>query len=67
MKIDLSNYDHRDYLDNHRDYYEGDRAGFNPTLKVKLDDSTLFLMFLTNMLITKDLLTVEYLLQMENL
>ena len=31
---------HRDYLDNHRDYYEGDRAGFNPTLKVKLDDST---------------------------
>lgn len=31
---------HRDYLDNHRNYYEGDRAGFNPTLKVKLDDST---------------------------
>lgn len=31
---------HRDYLNNHRDYYDGDRAGFNPTLKVSLDDST---------------------------
>ena len=31
---------HRDYLDNHRNYYDGDRAGFNPTLKVRLDDST---------------------------
>ena len=32
---------HRDYLDNHRDYYEGDRAGFNPTLKLRLDESTI--------------------------
>ena len=32
---------HRDYLDNHRDYYDGDRAGFNPTLKLRLDESTI--------------------------
>ena len=31
---------HRDYLNNHRSYYDGDRAGFNPTLKVKLNDNT---------------------------
>ena len=31
---------HRDYLNNHRSYYDGDRAGFNPTLKVKLSDNT---------------------------
>ena len=31
---------HRDYLENHRTFYDGDRAGFNPTLKVRLDDST---------------------------
>ena len=31
---------HRDYLNNHRSYYDGDRAGFNPTLKVKMSDNT---------------------------
>ena len=31
---------HRDYLNNHRAYYDGDRAGFNPTLKVKLSSKT---------------------------
>ena len=31
---------HRDYLNNHRAYYDGDRAGFNPTLKVQLSDNT---------------------------
>ena len=31
---------HNDYLENHRDYYDGDRYGFNPTLKIKLGDKT---------------------------
>ena len=31
---------HNDYLENHRDYYDGDRYGFNPTLKIKLSDKT---------------------------
>ena len=31
---------HRDYLNNHRSYYDGDRAGFNPTLKVQMSDNT---------------------------
>lgn len=33
---------HNDYLENHRDYYDGDRYGFNPTLKIKLSDKTTF-------------------------
>ena len=32
---------HRDYLDNHRDYYDGDRAGFNPTIKLRLNENTI--------------------------
>lgn len=31
---------HNDYLENHRDYYDGDRYGFNPTLKIKLSNKT---------------------------
>ena len=31
---------HNDYLENDRDYYDGDRYGFNPTLKIKLSDKT---------------------------
>ena len=31
---------HRDYLNNHRSYYDGDRAGFNPTVKIKMSDNT---------------------------
>ena len=31
---------HNDYLENHRDYYDGDRYGFNPTLRIKLGDKT---------------------------
>ena len=31
---------HSDSLKNHRDYYDGDRIGFNPTLKVKMSDRT---------------------------
>ena len=27
---------HSDTLENHRDHYEGDRIGFNPTLKVEI-------------------------------
>lgn len=29
-------------LDNHRDFYDGDRIGFNPTLRVKLSEATTF-------------------------
>ena len=31
---------HSDSLDNHRDYYDGDRLGINPTLKVKISNRT---------------------------
>lgn len=31
---------HSDTLDNHRDNYEGDRVGFNPTVKVKMNEKT---------------------------
>ena len=31
---------HIDSLDNHRDYYDGDRLGINPTLKVKINNRT---------------------------
>lgn len=31
---------HSDSLDNHRDYYDGDRLGINPTLKVKINNRT---------------------------
>ena len=31
---------HSDALDNHRDYYDGDRLGINPTLKVKISNRT---------------------------
>ena len=31
---------HNDYLENHRDYYDGDRYGFNPTLKIQLGEKT---------------------------
>ena len=31
---------HSDSLDNHRDYYDGDRLGINPTLKVKINNLT---------------------------
>ena len=31
---------HIDSLDNHRDYYDGDRLGINPTLKVKINSRT---------------------------
>ena len=29
-----------DSLDNHRDFYDGDRIGFNPTMKVQLSPET---------------------------
>jgi len=31
---------HTDSLANHRDFYDGERFGINPTLRVKLDDKT---------------------------
>ena len=31
---------HSDTLENHRDYYDGDRYGFNPTLRVQLSPQT---------------------------
>ena len=31
---------HSDTLENHRDMYDGDRIGFNPTLKIQLSDRT---------------------------
>ena len=31
---------HSDSLENHRDMYDGDRIGFNPTLKIQLSDRT---------------------------
>ena len=31
---------HSDTLENHRDHYEGDRIGFNPTLKVEISPDT---------------------------
>jgi Outer membrane receptor for monomeric catechols len=31
---------HVDSLDNHRDFYDGDRTGFNPTLRIKMSDQT---------------------------
>ena len=31
---------HSDTLENHRDYYDGDRLGFNPTLRMKLSSDT---------------------------
>ena len=31
---------HSDSLENHRDHYDGDRLGINPTMKVKLSDRT---------------------------
>ena len=31
---------HADSLDNHRDFYDGDRIGFNPTMKVQLSPET---------------------------
>ena len=31
---------HSDSLENHRDHYDGDRLGINPTMKLKLSDRT---------------------------
>ena len=31
---------HSDTLENHRDFYDGDRLGFNPTLRMKLSSAT---------------------------
>ena len=31
---------HSDSLENHRDMYDGDRVGFNPTVKIQMSDST---------------------------
>ena len=31
---------HVDSLDNHRDLYEGDRTGFNPTMRIQMSDQT---------------------------
>ena len=31
---------HSDSLENHRDFYDGDRIGFNPTVKIQVSDST---------------------------
>jgi len=31
---------HSDQLENHRDFYDGDRMGFNPTLRVEMSDQT---------------------------
>ena len=31
---------HVDALENHRDFYDGDRTGFNPTLRVELSENT---------------------------
>ena len=31
---------HSDALENHRDMYDGDRVGFNPTVKIQMSDST---------------------------
>ena len=31
---------HSDALENHRDFYDGDRLGINPTMKIKLSDRT---------------------------
>ena len=31
---------HSDSLENHRDFFEGDRVGFNPTFKMELSDQT---------------------------
>ena len=31
---------HSDSLENHRDHYDGTRLGFNPTIKIKMNEST---------------------------
>ena len=31
---------HSDALENHRDFYDGDRLGINPTVKIKMSDKT---------------------------
>ena len=31
---------HYDSLENHRDFFDGDRVGFNPTARIKLSDNT---------------------------
>lgn len=31
---------HNDSLENHRDMYDGDRTGFNPTVKIQISDKT---------------------------
>ena len=31
---------HSDALENHRDFYDGDRLGINPTMKIQLSDRT---------------------------
>ena len=31
---------HSDQLENHRDSYDGDRTGFNPTLRIQMSDAT---------------------------
>ena len=31
---------HTDSLANHRDFYEGERYGINPTVKIQVDDAT---------------------------
>ena len=38
---------HADSLDNHRDFYDGDRIGFNPTMKVQLSPETLSLIHIS--------------------
>ena len=31
---------HSDSLENHRDFFDGDRVGFNPTVKIQMSDAT---------------------------
>ena len=33
---------HRDSLENHRDFFDGQRVGFNPTFRIELDQDTTF-------------------------
>ena len=40
---------HSDSLKNHRDYYDGDRIGFNPTLKVKMSDKSNYIKGIANL------------------
>ena len=56
---------HSDALENHRDHYDGDRLGINPTLKLKLSDKTT-LIYLMNMQTMRDISIEVFLLKMES-